>query len=344
MIQEFDPNSVGNKECGVFGLPFNAETASTVILPVPWDVTTSYTSGSHDGPRGILEASYQVDLFHSDFPDVWKEGIAMLPISQEWLSQNKGLRQKAETLIQAQETGQKIEDSSALLKELDVINRQSEKLNDWVEAQTLYWLEKGKRVGVLGGDHSVPLGYLRALSKKYTSFGILHIDAHMDLREKYEGFIYSHASIMFNALKLNAVSRLVQVGIRDYCQEENDLVLNSKGRIKVFTDKENRHYLYGGKSFESLCKKIIHALPDTVYLSVDIDGLDPSLCPNTGTPVPGGLHFQELCYLLNMLSKSGKRLIGFDLVEVSPGQQDQWDANVGARLLYVLFGTLSKMS
>lgn len=339
---DFDPNAVGNKQSGIFGLPFDSDSAETVIVAVPWDVTTSYQSGAHKGPQAILDASYQVDLYHPDFPYAWEQGIAIEPISEEWLDCNQQYREKAEAIIEALEQGEPLSESLMTLQQ--DINAQSEKLNQWVEAQTSFWLEKGKRVGLLGGEHSVPLGFLRALSNRYPNFGILHIDAHMDLRESYEGFTYSHASIMRHAAGLKSVSRLVQVGIRDYCEEEWAFSLDSKGKIKVFTDKELKEHLFTGKSFESICKKIIHALPDWVYISVDIDGLDPALCPGTGTPVPGGLSYEQLSYLLAMLSKSKKKIIGFDLVEVAPQAGSQWDANVGARVLYQLFGYASLTS
>jgi agmatinase len=189
-------------------------------------------------------------------------------------------------------------------------------------------------VGLLGGDHSTPLGFLRALSEKYERFGILQIDAHADLRKAYEGFTYSHASIMYNALKLPSVSRLIQVGIRDFCEEEQDVINRSRGRISTFFDEDLKAWRYKGETWDALCNSIIKELPANVYISFDIDGLDPKLCPNTGTPVAGGLEFQEAIYLIKKVAQS-RKIIGFDLCEVAPGQND-WDANVGARLLYNL--------
>ncbi len=334
----FDPNAVGNKNCGIYGLPFTPENASTVLIPVPWDVTTSYGGGTHLGPQAILDASYQVDLYHPDFPEAWQSGYAMLDIPDAWAKDNATYRKKATEIIDALEDGLDPSTDPKLKKNLDQINQHSEKLNLWVEQTADHWLDQGRLVGLIGGDHSTPLGLLRALAKRVPHFGILHIDAHMDLRVSYEGFTYSHASIMHNAMTLKSIARLVQVGIRDYCQDEWQTSLDSKGRIKVFTDQEIKHHLFIGKSFESLCKKIMHALPEHVYISVDIDGLDPALCPNTGTPVPGGLSFEQLSYLLSLLEPAKKKIIGFDLVEVSPGTDTQWDANVGARVLYQLLG------
>jgi agmatinase len=196
-------------------------------------------------------------------------------------------------------------------------------------------MKQGKLVGLVGGDHSIPLGFLRALCEKYDRFGILQIDAHADLRKAYEGFAYSHASIMYNALKVPAVNRLVQVGIRDICEEEEKVMQRAMGRVVTFYDDDIKSQQYEGKTWTSICDEIINTLPDLVYISFDIDGLDPKLCPSTGTPVAGGLEFDQAKYLITKLVHSGRKIIGFDLCEVAPGPTE-WDANVGARMLYHL--------
>lgn len=205
----------------------------------------------------------------------------------------------------------------------------------YVQHECGYWLDRKRIVGLLGGDHSTPLGFIQALAERHESFGILQFDAHCDLREAYEGFTYSHASVMYNALKLPQVNRLVQVGIRDYCAQEVELIRNSKGRVIAFFDEALCNGRYEGRTWKEQCEEIVNTLPEKVYVSFDIDGLNPSLCPNTGTPVAGGLEFSQAVYLLRTLIKSGKTIIGFDLNEVAPGE-DEWDANVGARLLFKL--------
>ena len=329
----FDPNAIGNKTLGIFGLPFTPQEAHTVIIPVPWDVTTSYGGGAWRGPEAVLEASYQVDLYHEAFPTMWKKGIALLPISEEWIAQNALYRLKAEGVIAKLEQG-----LSPSQDDMRAINAISDRLNQWVESQARHWLGQGKKIGILGGDHSTPLGLLRALAKQYLAFGVLHVDAHMDLRVAYEGFEYSHASIMYNALSLPAISHVVQVGIRDACEQEWDLVNQSQGRVQVVSNASLQSRLFIGESFDSICTDIVDRLPSLVYVSIDIDGLDPSLCPHTGTPVPGGLSFDQLMYLLAKLAQSGKQVIGFDLVEVCPTEGTTWNENVGARVLYHLFG------
>jgi len=128
----------------------------------------------------------------------------------------------------------------------------------------------------------------------------------------------------------------VQVGIRDYCEEELNLINNSNGRITTFFDRDIKQSQYNGESWSAICDKIISTLPDKVYLSFDIDGLDPKLCPHTGTPVAGGFEVEQILFLLEKIVKSGKQILAFDLNEVAPGpdDSDDWDANVAARLLY----------
>jgi agmatinase len=199
----------------------------------------------------------------------------------------------------------------------------------------------GKLVILVGGDHSTPLGYYQALDDEKKGFGILHLDAHADLRPAYEDFEFSHASIMYNALKLSSVEKIVQVGIRDYCNQEAELISNANGRVVLFSDHAIKTDLFSGKNWMQTCEQIIKSLPKRVYISIDIDHFDPALCPNTGTPVPGGNSFEMTALLLGMLGKSGKIIIGADLVEVAPGD-NEWDANVGSRLLYKLIGCLAK--
>lgn len=331
IIQSFDPNSPGISH-NLFGLPFSVDHAEVVIVPVPWEVTVSYHSGTAQGPHAVLEASSQVDLFVRDIQDAWKLGIAMQPIPQNLVEESNKVRELSSQHIRSTEAGKPIDATDPVLIK---INEACENLNIYVKSATQRFLKEGKLVGLLGGDHSTPLGFIRALSERYDRFGILQIDAHADLRKAYEGFTYSHASIMYNALKIPAVNRLVQVGIRDFCEEELNVISRSMGRVVTFFDEEIKAAEFAGRTWDSICDRIIQQLPDLVYISFDIDGLDPKLCPNTGTPVAGGFEFHQIAYLIKKLVKANKKIIGFDLNEVAPGNTD-WDANVGARMLYHL--------
>lgn len=333
-LSNFDPNGLAMGD-NIYGLPYSLEEAKVVIFPVPWEVTVSYASGTAKGPEAILEASAQVDLFDPAVKDAWKIGLAMDEISGYWLNTGKQVRKKAKKMIEALENGEEQNPVN-----MAYINQACLDMVNWVEESTAQFIKSGKRVALLGGDHSTPLGYMKALAKKHKKYGILQIDAHADLRNAYEGFEYSHASIMTNALKIKEVSKLVQVGIRDYCDEEFQVIQKSKGRVKTFFDRDLKIENMRGKTWEAQVNDIINELPDKVYLSFDIDGLDPKLCPNTGTPVAGGFEFEQVLFLVEQVIKSGKELIGFDLNEVAPGKKDEWDANVGARLLYRLCNLL----
>ncbi len=332
-IANFDPSGVGTKESNLFSLPFTTHEADVVIIPVPWEVTVSYNAGTAQGPEAILEASKQVDLFDASIPDAWKLGIAMEDIDQNIAHTSNSLREKATEYIGWLEEGNKPETGHPYTSVINDVNKAGTELKNWLKTKALQYLDQGKMVGVLGGDHSTPLGMIEAMAARHEEFGILQIDAHADLREAYEGFEYSHASIMFNALKIPQVSQIVQVGIRDMAETEAAVVASSDKRSMLFTDTQLRHQQYEGRTWAEQCEEIIHRLPDLVYVTIDIDGLDPKLCPNTGTPVPGGFEFNEVVYLLKKLAASGKKIIGFDLVEVAPGEDD-WNGNVGARLLY----------
>jgi agmatinase len=161
----------------------------------------------------------------------------------------------------------------------------------------------------------------------------------MDLRIAYEGFTYSHASIMYNALQIPQISKIVQVGIRDFCEQEVEVAL--KDRVLVHTDMDLKQEAFEGKTWQQQCDQIIAALPDKVCISFDIDGMYPWYCPNTGTPVPGGFSFEQAAYLFSRLAATDKEIIGFDLVEVAPGDDD-WDGNVGARMLFHMCGAFAK--
>ncbi|MGV3588869.1 MAG: agmatinase family protein [Adhaeribacter sp.] len=334
-IEQFDPSGVGNITGGIFGLPFTPDEAEVVLIPVPWEVTVSYNAGTAHGPAAIKEASYQLDLYEPAIENAWQLGIAMDEISAEWLQESNNYRQKTQTYINWLEGGGSNISEATATELTQTVNQKGEELLHWLKNKATHYLNQGKCVGVIGGDHSTPLGLMQALAEQHEEFGILQIDAHADLRNAYEGFEYSHASIMYNALKIKQVKKLVQVGIRDMAESEAELVHSSNGRVITFYDAMLKENLYEGDTWKKLCKKIIAQLPPKVYISFDIDGLDPKLCPGTGTPVAGGLQFEEAIYLIKSLVRNGCKIIGFDLCEVAPGS-DQWNGNVGARLLYKL--------
>lgn len=336
-LSTFDPNSVGLTSNNIFGLPFSEEEAELVLLPVPWEVTISYRDGTSRGPEHIFDASLQVDLYDPDVTDAWKRGIFMLPVDKVLRVKSDYKRQCAELIICHLEDGGVIQENEHLTDKLKEVNESCAWMVNWVQEQTTALLKKGKKVGLVGGDHSTPLGFIKSLAAIHSDFGVLQIDAHADLREAYEDFTYSHASIMYNVLKeVPQVSKLVQVGIRDYCDEELVMIRQNPDRISTWFDKDIKERQYDGVTWKAICKNIIDELPQKVYISFDIDGLDPKLCPNTGTPVPGGFELEQVFYLFKLLHESGRELVGFDLNEVSTGQHNHEgiDSIVGARALY----------
>ena len=341
-IKNFDPSQPGLADESIFGLPFSADESEIVIIPVPWEVTVSYGAGASEGPQAILDASFQVDLHHQEFPELWKLGmhLDLGEHSDNWSQQSEKYKALAQPIIEALEKGEVIAENPKLQSDLDKINVVCHEMKETLRERVLYWTKKGKKVALLGGDHSTPLGYYEAMATLHDDFGILHLDAHMDLRIAYEGFTYSHASIMYNALHLPQISKIVQVGIRDFCEQEVEVA--QKERVVVFTDRDLKHETFEGTTWKNQCEKIIAALPQKVLISFDIDGMYPWYCPNTGTPVPGGFSFEQATYLLSKLAESGKEIIGFDLVEVAPGENDDWDGNVGARMLFHMCGVLAK--
>lgn len=340
-IRQFDPSGVGLKNDHFIGLPFEEDEAEVVLLPVPWDVTVSYADGTAGGPANILEASTQLDLLDPQVHDAWKMGLFMRPPALKMFKKSQQVREHAKHYIDFLEKGEKVEEYPLMQEILDSTNQACEEMVNWVRKESLELMRKGKIVGLVGGDHSTPLGYLQALGERYSTYSIVQIDAHMDLRKAYEGFRYSHASIFYNAMSIPSVEQLVQVGIRDYCEEEVQFVEQQRGRIKVVFDHDLKAARFEGKSYHQICDQILDGLGENVYISFDIDGLQPFLCPHTGTPVPGGLQFEEAVYLLNQIVEKGHQIIGFDLCEVADSPHE-WDGNVGARLLYKMANLAGK--
>ncbi len=305
----------------LFDLPLTVPTgldAKLWLIPVPWEGTVSYGGGTADGPSAICRASVQVDLFDAEYGDLYTPGIFLQPEDPEILQWNQNAKENHSPAH---------------------VNPLSKQLNQRVYEKSFTALQKDRIVGLLGGEHSVSYGAFRAVQEKHGSFGILHFDAHHDLRDAYQGFQHSHASIFHNALEdFSGISKLVSVGIRDFSREEQAYAKSQNSRVRTYYDREIQSLLHSGIHWNTIAEEMIQQLPDQVWISFDIDGLDPTLCPSTGTPVPGGLLWNQATSLLARLSKSGKKILGFDLVEVSPRVDSEWDANIGARLLYQLCG------
>lgn len=336
-----DVNGPAPKGSGLFGLDTPVADARVVVVPVPFQATVSFAAGTARGPAAVLAASHQVDLLDADVGRPFEGGIAQ-DAAFPWLPElDRAARQAACRCIDAVTSGAAPPPADAQLVEEACL-----RVNREVTERCTALLRDSRVPVVLGGDHSVSYGAIAAAAAAMGErlLGVLHIDAHADLREAYEGFAWSHASVMRNVVERMPNVRLVQVGIRDFCDAEVDFIKAQPGRVTTYFDAHLRGARLSGQ-WPTVCAAIINELPENVYLTVDIDGLEPSQCPSTGTPVPGGLSFDELVALCDLLVHAGKRIVGLDVVEVAPDPAladdelgSSWDANVGARLLYKLIG------
>jgi agmatinase len=334
-MTDFDPNGAAEADSGIFGFNYSEEDSNLVVLPVPWEATCSYRDGCSEAPSLVIDASKFVELFDLELGNFYEYGIFGKEIDNTLLELSQSTAALVRNLI-AELEGSKPGDN----KTIQQINANCSIMRQFVYDQVLKTIGQGKISGVLGGDHSVAQGSIEAHLKKYPDMGVLQIDAHSDLRDSFEGLAYSHASVMYNVMNQTNLTQLVQVGVRGYCEEEHNRVINSEGKIKPFFDTEINRRISMGDPWNAICLEIVESLPDEIYLSFDIDGLEQSNCPNTGTPVPGGLSYNQALHLLETISKAGKKIIGFDLVEVSCDEKgaESWDAIMAAHLLYKLCG------
>jgi agmatinase len=270
----------------------NYETAKAIVIPFPYESTTSYRGGTKDGPAAILTASAQVELYDDELDwNPYEVGIATT--ATVWPTR---------------------EGYEATLKQIEDV--------------TAAALERGLFPIVLGGEHAISLGPVRATRDKYPDLAVLQIDAHADLREEYEETIYSHASAMCRLVDLGLP--LVQVGIRNI----------SEGEMKWWREKKPstifwaRNYCTGKHTVQ----EVLDALGDRpVYLTIDVDGLDPSVIPGTGTPEPGGLSWYQTLDLLKGLFEQ-KNVVGCDVVELSPIGGENVSEFAVAKLIYKIIG------
>lgn len=329
-IEKFNPDERA-EQGGIYGLPFNYEESETVVLGIPWSVTHKHRTNSALAPQAVWEASRLVELFDPYLPEGWKKGIYYAVPDKDIYSKHLKFQPKAARYIKAVQKGEPARD---WIKQMEKINKACAKMVDHVHKLSATMLKDAKNLVALGGDQSTALGLLRALNEKHEAFGVLHFDAHADLISARYGLTYSHRSVMHNALRLKAVKKLTQVGVREFNSEEHASIQNSHGRIATFFDGDMKREAILGKSWSEQCKEIVDSLPNKVYLSVDVDGLAPYLAPANTQIVPGGLSLDEFYYLLERIVESGRTLIGADLGEIAAQNGEQWDARVGARVLY----------
>lgn len=263
------------------------ETAHAVILPVPYDGTTSYRPGARFGPAGLIAASRHMEVYDEVLGALYPHGIHTLP--------------ELEVVADAEAMVARVEEAA-----------------DWV-------LEQEKTLITIGGEHSVSTGPVRAYARRVPGLSVLHVDAHGDLRFEFHGTRYSHACV---ARRIRELAPLVQAGQRSISEEEAELIAAEK--LPVFSTRRMRE-MNGDYA------PIVAALSSDVYVTIDLDVLDPAECPGTGTPEPGGLRYLELVSLIEQVARK-RRIVGFDVTELMPMSGDTRSEFLAARLLYRTWG------
>ncbi|HHD11183.1 MAG TPA: agmatinase [Deltaproteobacteria bacterium] len=285
----------GSFNFGGVGRDSTVERPLFSVLPVPYDFTTSYMGGARRGPAAIIDASMNMELYDEELEcEPWQAGI--------------------ETLTP-----------------LEVTTVGPEKMVQRVEAACTELLEKGCLIPVLlGGEHSITTGTIRALKKKYPALSVLQLDAHADMRESYQESPYNHACV---ARRISEVCTLVQVGIRSLSTEEAEF-LGSTDRVNTYFAKD---IVKEGMPLED----ILSGLTEDVFVTIDLDVFDPSIMPSTGTPEPGGLGWYDVTGLLRCVAEN-RNIVGFDVVELSPMAGNVAPDFLAAKLVYKLMGYIIK--
>ncbi len=269
--------------------------ARVVIVPVPFDGTTCYQPGTREGPRAIIDASRNLELYDAELGrSPYRVGIHTLRAVEPVMGNAAGMVERTERV-----TGR--------------------------------LLDQGKFVVTLGGDHLTSIGVVRAFAARHARLSVLQIDAHADLREEYEGSRLSAATVMRRVL--DVCPRTAQVGIRSLSEPEALVV--SERKLPTWLAADVHEQTRRGQ--RAWIDEVVEVLTDEVYVTVDVDGFDPSLVPGTGTPEPGGLGWYEVVDLLAAVT-ARRRVVGFDVVELSPLLEGHVSPVVAAKLTYKLIG------
>ncbi len=264
------------------------ESAAYVLLSVPYDGTSTFVKGADKGPQAILDASDSLELYDIQYDiDASKAGV--------YTDHHEYDLSTPEAMVKS------------------------------VYGRVSHFLDMGKRVAMVGGEHSVSVGAIRAMSERFPDLTVLQIDAHADLRDEYHGSPYNHACVMRRAQEY---ARVVQVGIRSVCEEEQCNIVPEN----IFY----AHNIVGRTGWED---EVVERLTGNVYISFDLDGLDPSILPATGTPLPGGLQWYPTLNLLEKVFRA-RRVVGFDVVELCPQEGNVVSDVLAASLVYKMMGMM----
>ena len=309
--------------------------APIVLVSAPWAVTSAAGQGAVYTPDAIIDASTHLSLYDVVSNTSIDGKVATAEVDYDLQESSLQLGGDAAKVVAH------IEDGGALTgdyfaRKVVRINLGFRDMHRSVGKRVFRFASKGKIVGVVGGDHSVAFGAVRSISSVYPQMGVLFIDAHSDLRPSGKIFDYSHLSVARNIVdEIPAVSKLVQVGVRDMSREEMDFAQNHP-KVTMFCHEKLTAERFSGRSWGEVYDDVVAQLPDKVYISFDIDALSPECCPHTKRPVAGGMTFDEAVCLINRVAESGREIVGFDLTEIVPVMESGVDAAVGARMLVKL--------
>lgn len=298
----------------------NFDDARVVILPVPYDSTTSFKTGARDGPRAIIEASYNLEDYDPELDeDVALVGIYTAPMLEPHMGGPSHMIERVHQAVYS-------------------------------------FLQQGKLVAAIGGEHSISLGAVTAAKAHYPDLSVLYLDAHADMRDEYMGTRWGHASV---ARRISEVCPFVQMGVRSFSLEEKEFIKEQRINTLFWPSQESQRpqlpssssaavpqeTISSGQGIacggQSRAQEIIGLLSQEVYVSVDLDVLDPSIMSAVGTPEPGGMDWYQVTSLLRSVAQE-RRIVGFDVTELSPDLGPSACAFTAAKLAYklVAYGTL----
>lgn len=333
MKNNFLKNILGGEVVGDGGYYFGDKTlpkdADVVIVSAPWSVTSDFGRGATYTPDAVIDASAECGLYDAN-SELSAEGrVATAEIDYNIQESSEHLGREAERI--AHHTASSVGEYAA--RKIAHINEGFAEMHTSIYKQAKYWAEQGKKVAVMGGDHSVTFGAVKALAECNEGMGVLFVDAHADFSREGEVYNYSHRSIARNIVEeIPSVERLVEIGVRDISRVEAE-ELKANDNVELFLAERLAAKRFEGASWGDLCREVVAALPQKVYISLDIDALKIEFCNNTNAPVPGGMTFDEVTYLINAVVESGREIVGFDIVEVVSKIDNKMDAIVAARLL-----------
>lgn len=313
----------------------STDNADIVLVSVPWAVTSANGGGAAYAPDAIIDASTTVGLYDI-IHDISIEGrVATAEVNYDIQESSQHLGSDAAKVVEHIEDGGSLS-GDYFTRKISRINDGFRLMNSSVCAQVWHFASKGKTVGVIGGDHAVSFGAVKALSELHKGLGVMIFDAHCDIRPSGNVFDYSHRSVVRNILEeIPQLEKLVCCGVRDLSAADLS-ALSSEPRLSVCYAERMATMHHQGTTWQEVCKQAIHDLPQKVYISFDIDALALECCPTTKSPVAGGFQFNDAVAIITAIVESGREIVGFDITEIVPNGEQSIDATVGARLLVKL--------